>query len=52
MIDNALWGFVQSKGGWFQYSEMMRLAEVQAKERRATSNEGSFQTKFEAVGGD
>ncbi|KAG3059253.1 hypothetical protein PI124_g22846 [Phytophthora idaei] len=27
---------------------MMRLAEAQAKERRATSNEGSFQTKFEA----
>ncbi|KAG3044480.1 hypothetical protein PC121_g21879 [Phytophthora cactorum] len=26
---------------------MMRLAEAQAKERRATSNEGSFQTKFE-----
>ncbi|KAG3205499.1 hypothetical protein PC129_g22080 [Phytophthora cactorum] len=27
---------------------MMRLAEAQAKERRATSNEGSFQAKFEA----
>ncbi|KAG4055615.1 hypothetical protein PC123_g9289 [Phytophthora cactorum] len=26
----------------------MRLAEAQAKESRATSNEGSFQTKFEA----
>ncbi|RAW19676.1 hypothetical protein PC110_g23882, partial [Phytophthora cactorum] len=26
----------------------MRLAEAQAKERRATSNEGSFQTQFEA----
>ncbi|KAG3066870.1 hypothetical protein PI125_g23773 [Phytophthora idaei] len=48
MIDNALWGFVQPKGGWRTYSEMMRLAEAQAKERRATSNEGSFQTKFEA----
>ncbi|KAG3056383.1 hypothetical protein PI125_g25572 [Phytophthora idaei] len=48
MIDNALWGFVQPKGGWFKYSEMMRLAEAQAKERRATSNEGSFQTKFKA----
>ncbi|KAG2880241.1 hypothetical protein PC129_g23157 [Phytophthora cactorum] len=48
MIDNALWGFVQPKGGWLKYSEMMRLAEAQAKERHATSNEGSFQTKFEA----
>ncbi|KAG3203336.1 hypothetical protein PC129_g22924 [Phytophthora cactorum] len=48
MIDNALWGFVQPKGGWLKYSEMMRLAEAQAKERRATSNNGSFQTKFEA----
>ncbi|KAG2965332.1 hypothetical protein PC120_g27244 [Phytophthora cactorum] len=48
MIDNALWGFVQPKGGWLKYSEMMRLAEAQAKERRVTSNEGSFQTKFEA----
>ncbi|KAG3035074.1 hypothetical protein PC123_g9359 [Phytophthora cactorum] len=48
MIDNALWGFAQPKGGWLKYSEMMRLAEAQAKERRATSNEGSFQTKFEA----
>ncbi|KAG3069725.1 hypothetical protein PI124_g21477 [Phytophthora idaei] len=48
MIDNALWGFVQPKGGWLKYSEIMRLAEAQAKERRATSNEGSFQTKFEA----
>ncbi|KAG2769069.1 hypothetical protein PC129_g23954 [Phytophthora cactorum] len=27
---------------------MMRLAEAQAKERRVTSSEGSFQTKFEA----
>ncbi|KAG3001976.1 hypothetical protein PC120_g19960 [Phytophthora cactorum] len=48
MIDNALWGFFQPKGGWLKYSEMMRQAEAQAKERSATSNEGSFQTKFEA----
>ncbi|KAG4046776.1 hypothetical protein PC123_g17860 [Phytophthora cactorum] len=33
MIDNALWGFVQPKGGWLKYSEMMRLAEAQTKER-------------------
>ncbi|KAG2771020.1 hypothetical protein PC129_g16425 [Phytophthora cactorum] len=48
MNDNALWRFVQPKGGWLKYSEMMRLDKAQAKERRATSNEGSFQTKFEA----
>ncbi|KAG3046746.1 hypothetical protein PC128_g23215 [Phytophthora cactorum] len=48
MIDNALWGFFQPKGGWLKYSEMIRQAEAQAKERSATSNEGSFQTKFEA----
>ncbi|KAG2838190.1 hypothetical protein PC129_g5932 [Phytophthora cactorum] len=44
MIDNALWGFVQPKGGWLKYSEMMQRAEAQAKERRATSIEGSIQT--------
>ncbi|OWZ18623.1 hypothetical protein PHMEG_0007257 [Phytophthora megakarya] len=27
MMDNALWGFVQPKGGWKEYSERMRLAE-------------------------
>ncbi|KAG4047237.1 hypothetical protein PC123_g17405 [Phytophthora cactorum] len=48
MIDNALWGFVQPEGGWLKYPEMMRLAKAQAKERHATSNAGSFQTKFEA----
>ncbi|KAG3091969.1 hypothetical protein PI124_g15892 [Phytophthora idaei] len=48
MIDNALWGFVQPKGGWLKYSEIMRLAEAQANECRATSNAGPFQTKFEA----
>ncbi|KAG3157197.1 hypothetical protein PC128_g21703 [Phytophthora cactorum] len=48
MIDNGLWGFVQPKGSWHKHSEMMRLADAQAKERRATSNEGSSQTKFEA----
>ncbi|OWZ01445.1 hypothetical protein PHMEG_00027163 [Phytophthora megakarya] len=27
MMDNALWGFVQPKGDWKEYSERMRLAE-------------------------
>ncbi|KAG2805495.1 hypothetical protein PC129_g17422 [Phytophthora cactorum] len=48
MIDNALWGCVQPKGAWLKYSEMMRLAEAQGKECRATSNAGPFQTKFKA----
>ncbi|OWY98141.1 hypothetical protein PHMEG_00031165 [Phytophthora megakarya] len=25
MVDNALWGFVQSKGGWERYAERMKL---------------------------
>ncbi|ETP29268.1 hypothetical protein F442_21578 [Phytophthora nicotianae P10297] len=48
MIDNALWGFVQPKGGWCKYSELMSTAEEKAKERRTTSIDGSFQTKFKA----
>ncbi|ETI38116.1 hypothetical protein F443_16071, partial [Phytophthora nicotianae P1569] len=48
MIDNALWGFVQPKGGWCKYSELMSTAEEKAKERRTTSIDGSFQTKFTA----
>ncbi|KAG4043020.1 hypothetical protein PC123_g21517 [Phytophthora cactorum] len=48
MIDNALWGCVQPNGAWLKYSEMMRLAEAQGKECRATSNAGPFQTKFKA----
>ncbi|ETP01115.1 hypothetical protein F441_21604 [Phytophthora nicotianae CJ01A1] len=48
MIDNALWGFVQPKGGWCKYSELMSTAEEKAKERRTTSIDGSIQTKFKA----
>ncbi|ETO83368.1 hypothetical protein F444_02579 [Phytophthora nicotianae P1976] len=36
------------KGGWRKYSALMSTAEEKAKERRATSIDGSFQTKFQA----
>ncbi|POM61055.1 hypothetical protein PHPALM_29992, partial [Phytophthora palmivora] len=34
MIDNALWGFVQPKGGWSQFAKAMREAEEQTKDAR------------------
>ncbi|OWZ04709.1 hypothetical protein PHMEG_00023345 [Phytophthora megakarya] len=40
MIDNALWGFVQPKGGWTHYAELMREAE----ERMRTGQERGTET--------
>ncbi|OWZ18411.1 hypothetical protein PHMEG_0007506 [Phytophthora megakarya] len=53
MIDSALWGFVQPKGGWEQYAERMRLAEEEAKRQRLPDDESDFdlattRTKFNA----
>ncbi|KAE8961733.1 hypothetical protein PR001_g29949, partial [Phytophthora rubi] len=54
MIDNALWGFVQPKGGWTIFSEKMRIAEATDAEDRAgvteasTSSNETPRTKFEA----
>ncbi|OWZ20264.1 hypothetical protein PHMEG_0005328, partial [Phytophthora megakarya] len=53
MIDNALWGFVQSKGGWEQYAERVKLAEEAAKHQRSLDDDSDFtltttRTKFEA----
>ncbi|KAE9268092.1 hypothetical protein PF001_g29802 [Phytophthora fragariae] len=54
MIDNALWGFVQPKGGWANFSEKMRIAETADAEDRAGVAEASVgpteapRTKFEA----
>ncbi|KAE9267804.1 hypothetical protein PR003_g31655 [Phytophthora rubi] len=54
MIDNALWGFVQPKGGWANFSEKMRIAETADAEDRAGVTEASVslnetpRTKFEA----
>ncbi|KAE9332300.1 hypothetical protein PR003_g14585 [Phytophthora rubi] len=54
MIDNALWGFVQPKGGWTNFSEKMRIAETADAEDRAGVTEVSVspnetpRTKFEA----
>ncbi|KAE9012336.1 hypothetical protein PR002_g14828 [Phytophthora rubi] len=54
MINNALWGFVQPKGGWASFSEKMRMAETTDAEDRAGVTEASVgpnetpRTKFEA----
>ncbi|KAE9357423.1 hypothetical protein PF008_g3167 [Phytophthora fragariae] len=54
MIDNALWGFVQPKGGWKNLSEKMRIADATDAEARAGVTEASTsspeipRTKFEA----
>ncbi|KAE8897166.1 hypothetical protein PF005_g23787 [Phytophthora fragariae] len=41
MIDNALWGFVQPKGGWASFSEKMRMAETTDAKDRAGVTEAS-----------
>ncbi|KAE9313017.1 hypothetical protein PR003_g19611 [Phytophthora rubi] len=54
MIDNALWGFAQPKGGWANFSEKMRIAEATDTEDRAGVTDASVspnetpRTKFEA----
>uniref|UniRef100_H3H486 Peptidase A2 domain-containing protein n=1 Tax=Phytophthora ramorum TaxID=164328 RepID=H3H486_PHYRM len=57
MIDNALWGFVQPKGGWLHFSELMRTAEAHAEVVRTGVTDPSLRqpeesttrpTKFEA----
>ncbi|OWZ03715.1 hypothetical protein PHMEG_00024503 [Phytophthora megakarya] len=53
MIDNALWGFVQPKGGCEWYAERMKLAEEAAKHQRLLDDDSDFtltttRTKFEA----
>uniref|UniRef100_H3H499 Reverse transcriptase/retrotransposon-derived protein RNase H-like domain-containing protein n=1 Tax=Phytophthora ramorum TaxID=164328 RepID=H3H499_PHYRM len=57
MIDNALWGFVQPKGGWLHFSELMRTAEAHAEVARTGVTDPSSRrleesttrlTKFEA----
>ncbi|GMF40250.1 unnamed protein product [Phytophthora lilii] len=34
MIDNALWGYVQPKGGWKAFAQRMKLAEEKAQALR------------------
>ncbi|POM65544.1 Hypothetical protein PHPALM_18721 [Phytophthora palmivora] len=57
MIDNALWGFVQPKGGWSRFATTMREDEEQTKDARTVATEDCNQhseapprarTKFEA----
>ncbi|KAE8966733.1 hypothetical protein PR003_g31456 [Phytophthora rubi] len=52
MIDNALSGFVQPKGGWKHYAELMQSAEERDRTLRevsgATANTSTGVTKFDA----
>ncbi|OWY99890.1 hypothetical protein PHMEG_00029031 [Phytophthora megakarya] len=53
MINNALWGFVQSRGGWERYAERIKLAEGAAKRQRLIDDDSDFdltttRTKFDA----
>ncbi|OWY96243.1 LOW QUALITY PROTEIN: hypothetical protein PHMEG_00033539 [Phytophthora megakarya] len=53
MIDNALWGFEQPKGGWERYAERMKLAEEAANHQRSFDDDSDFtltttRTRFEA----
>ncbi|GMF41156.1 unnamed protein product [Phytophthora fragariaefolia] len=58
MIDNALWGFVQPKGGWRAFADQMQAAEERADKSRQLRNEASMhwsanpqnvRTKFDAA---
>ncbi|KAE9298831.1 hypothetical protein PR003_g23131 [Phytophthora rubi] len=52
MIDNALWGFVQPKGGWKHYAALMQSAEGRDRELReessADADASTGVTKFDA----
>ncbi|OWY90389.1 reverse transcriptase, partial [Phytophthora megakarya] len=50
MMDNALWGFVQPKGGWKEYSERIQLAEEDVERTKTGVAESStrLRSKFEA----
>ncbi|OWY99793.1 reverse transcriptase [Phytophthora megakarya] len=61
MIDNALWGFVQPKGGWRFFAEKMKTAEDIVKSKQVHSAEHSINswgespivnTKFAAARSD
>ncbi|GMF54770.1 unnamed protein product [Phytophthora fragariaefolia] len=58
MIDNALWGYVQPKGGWEAFAQRMKDAEAKSRalrkefmaisRRSPTSARPALQTKYEA----
>ncbi|KAE8889697.1 hypothetical protein PF003_g26465 [Phytophthora fragariae] len=52
LFDNALWGFVQHKGGWTAFAERMRSAEsamtAQRSRNSAMTERPGVLTKFEA----
>ncbi|GMF46669.1 unnamed protein product [Phytophthora fragariaefolia] len=58
MIDNALWGFVQPKGGWRAFVDRVQTAEERADKSGQLRNEASMhrpasppnvRTKFDAA---
>ncbi|OWY91617.1 hypothetical protein PHMEG_00039724 [Phytophthora megakarya] len=48
MIDNALWGLVQPKGGWRSFVEKMKAAEALVKDKQAHSAEHSTKSWSES----
>ncbi|OWZ11593.1 hypothetical protein PHMEG_00015358 [Phytophthora megakarya] len=50
IMDNALWGFVQPKGGWNEYSGRMQAAEedVERNKTEVTESSTRHRSKFEA----
>ncbi|GMF33096.1 unnamed protein product [Phytophthora fragariaefolia] len=53
LIDNALWGYVQPKGGWEAFAERIRRVEIEAEDQRVRfSTYAEFEptrlTKFDA----
>ncbi|GMF69923.1 unnamed protein product [Phytophthora fragariaefolia] len=53
LIDNALWGYVQPKGGWEAFAERIRRVEIEAEDQRVrfatyAEFEPTRLTKFDA----
>ncbi|OWZ00156.1 hypothetical protein PHMEG_00028719 [Phytophthora megakarya] len=54
MLDNALWGFVQPKGGWNHFAERMQVAETDVINKRSNISPSwelrNSRTKFHEAG--
>ena len=49
LVDNALWGYVQPKGGWTAYSKKMQVAEIETASERPDSPGGLGEHKENMV---
>ena len=47
LVDNALWGYVQPKGGWKDFATKIKVAEDKTASKRAT--ETTFSTSLARV---